>query len=288
MIAGFHTISFLLHDEVTATEQLAKIGFGAVAIRPRLSGIHLDADDFQSRLSAIANRAMESSVKVVLDLSGRFLSDPTKELEESISSPNRDEASRAADQIQKWIESANILKPVVISISSGQRSGDSSHSMTENDFERLADRLEPLIDFAKTSGVKLAIRPAMTDLICTVAEFERFLQWLSPDSTLQVAPDIGEMLRGGEFPVGERLARHHRRMACVYLCEPEWEQGRDQRIGKGDIDMGRVWEVIESSGFDGPAIFRVFGHSEAGFSLAEEALQLVANHRNMFHDRRET
>ena len=91
---------------------------------------------------------------------------------------------------------------------------------------------------------------------------------------LGLAADVGEMLLGGEFPIGARLARLQHRLTCVYLCEPDLERGCDQRFGHGDIDLGRVWEVMTESGFAGPAIFRALGHGRQGLDVAREAMEL--------------
>lgn len=279
MIAGFHTISFLLHDEVTAIEQLAGMGFRAAAIRPRLSGLNLNNHEFPRQAERITRVAAEHQIQLVIDLSGMFLSDPMVGPSASLSSADENESRQAADTIEKWIEVSEALRSTVMTIPSGtfgqQADEPAAEPSVEPALERLAKRLEPLICKAQDANVKLAIRPTSSNLIATVAQYERFLQWLGPQSPLAVAPDIGEMLLSGEFPVGERLARHQRRLACVYLCEPESVPLRDQRIGHGDIDLHRVWEAIEASGFDGPAIFRVCGHSELGFQLAVDALELL-------------
>ncbi|TWU08114.1 sugar phosphate isomerase/epimerase family protein [Stieleria varia] len=276
MIPGFHTISLLLHDEVTAIEQLAVLGFKAVAIRPRLSGLHLSLPDFDEQAKRIADAAEKHQLELVLDLSGSFLEDPFRARGSSLVSTDTNESSRAAQSLKTWIDVSPLLSVKVISFSSGPRTGDVAEN-AGGALERLAHALEPLLHVADANEVRLAVRPATADVIGSVAQYERFLQWLSPDSSLSVAPDVGEMLLGGEFPVGERLARHHRRMACLYLCEPESEseQARDQRIGRGDIDLMRVWGAVEASGFDGPAIFRVFGHSERGLDLASETIQML-------------
>ena len=287
MRTGFHTISFLLHDEVTAIDQLAQLGYAAVAIRPRLSGIHLRALNFDDQVDAIARIVSQHALQLVLDLSGMFLDDPMKESSVSLASNSQAESAAAAESVSQWIKASEKLGANVISISSGQTVDSDSRSTgrdfvkaesvdsLEADFERFAETLSPLIEQATRAGVELAIRPVTSDLIGSVAQYERFLQWLGSDGSISVAPDVGEMLRSGEFPVGERLARHRHRLGCVYLCQPDLERGRDQRFGRGDIDLSRVWSSIAASGFDGPAIFRVFGHSEVGLPLAQEALAVM-------------
>ena len=90
-----------------------------------------------------------------------------------------------------------------------------------------------------------------------------------------LAADVGEMLLGGEFPIGARLARLKHHLTCVYLCEPDLERGCEQRFGHGDIDLRRVWEVMTESGFAGPAIFRACGNGRMGLVLAQEAIALL-------------
>ena len=149
--------------------------------------------------------------------------------------------------------------------------------MDEQILERLAAQLHGLIDQARRRGVRLALRPRGGDAIATVAQFERLAQWLPEAEDLYVAADIGEMLAGGELPLGDRLARNLDVLACVYLCDRRSGHVGDQRIGHGEVALPRILRSLQENGFQGPAIVRVEGHSELGFTPAREAIQIFEN-----------
>ncbi|QDV47925.1 Xylose isomerase-like TIM barrel [Stieleria neptunia] len=280
MTPGFHCSSLQFHHPVTLIAKLAELGFGAVAIRPRRGGWDLDTPWFDSASAELAATAKEHGVSIVIDLDAPFYDDP--ECIDSFSLASQDAAIRdsAAAAIRRWIEGTSDMGAVAITFSTGRvcpRGGSPSvaEDHGEQILERLAGAIAPLVQLAASLGVNLALRPVSEHAIATVAHFERFGQWIGTEAPLGLAADVGEMLLGGEFPIGARLARLQHRLSCVYLCEPDLERGCDQRFGHGDIDLGRVWEVMTESGYGGPAIFRCCGHGRLGLLAAREALALL-------------
>ena len=306
MIPGFHLSSLDHHDPVVGIERLARRGFGAVAIRPRRGGWDAQARWFDTATEELAAAAKEHHVKVVVDLDAPFYDDPEQEHSHSLASCDSRIRQSARESVERWIERLGGLCPYAITVSSGSlgpgRSPGLGHSApnqardpyrvssaangsvastsadsvssanTESTLENLASILDPLAKSAYESGSMLAIRPVASHAIATVAQFERFEQWLPPETHLGLAADVGEMLLGGEFPIGARLARLKHRLTCIYLCEPDVLRGGDQRFGQGDLDLGRVWSVMSESGFGGPGIFRACGHGLAGLELADQAM----------------
>ncbi|MCA9135539.1 MAG: TIM barrel protein [Planctomycetales bacterium] len=280
MTPGFHCSSLEFHDPATLIPKLAALGFGAIAIRPCRGGWDLQSPWFDTATAQIAAAAKENSVSIVIDLDAPYYSDPDWIDSYSLASADAEVRQRAQEQIQDWIRRTAEFSPLAITFSTGRvhprgRQAPSDEDHSEQTLERLADAIEPLAKLSQSFGVNLALRPVSEHAIATVAHFERFGQWLNADMSLGLAADVGEMLLGGEFPIGARLARLQHRLSCVYLCEPDLERDCDQRFGHGDIDLGRVWEVMTESGFGGPAIFRACGHGRMGLESAREALRLL-------------
>jgi sugar phosphate isomerase/epimerase len=63
-------------------------------------------------------------------------------------------------------------------------------------------------------------------------------------------------------------------LACVYLCDRRAGHEGDLRIGHGHVALTRILRSLEEHRFEGPAIVRVEGHSELGFTPASEAIQI--------------
>lgn len=279
MVPGFHCSSLEFHDVLGLIPKLSQMGFAAVAIQPRRGGWDFDAPWFDDYSASIAAVAAEHAVRIVVDLDGPFYNDIEHSESGSLAGAAAGDSGRTRQRLERQIRLAAAVCPQVITFSSGPTVHDSvSVSPAASDeaaLEALAGAIEPLAKLAKSWGIALALRPVSGHAISTVAHFERFGQWLDADTSLGLAADVGEMLLGHEFPIGTRLARLQHRLTCVYLCEPDVERGCDQRFGHGDIDLGRVWEVIRESGFSGPAVFRACGHGRLGLSLARHAWTLV-------------
>lgn len=289
MIPGFHCSSLEFHDPAALIPKLAELGFGTIAIRPRRGDWDVDASWFATKSAEISAAAKEHELSIVIDLDAPFYDDPESTDAFALASKDDSVRAEATRKIERWIEQTREMSPLAITFSTGRVSPcDAEHLRAEEAgihdtrpvvgedvLERLAAAIESLAGRAQDSGVKLALRPVAEHAIATVAHFERFGQWLSSTTSLGLAADVGEMLLAGEFPIGARLARLQHRLTCVYLCEPDLEQGCDQRFGHGDIDLGRVWGVMTESGFSGPAIFRSCGHGMLGMESAREALALL-------------
>lgn len=302
MVPGFHCENLPYHDPARLIPRLAELGFRAIALRPRRGGWDVDAEWFQTMSARISAAAKEHEMALVIDLDSPFYDDPELYETYSLASEHPSARQAAIGKVQRWIESTRELCPIAITFASGRVCGKSNRtglsatgessstlaataadrslpsdsvSAEERVLERLASAVETLLTLALPTGVQLALRPVAGNVIGSVAHFERFSQWLDNDDALGLAADVGEMLLAGEFPIGARLARLQHRLTCVYLCEPDLEHGCDQRFGQGDIDMGRVWEVMTRSGFAGPGIFRSLGHPDMGLELAADARGLI-------------
>lgn len=279
MVPGFHSSSLGFHDIATVVGKLAEMGFAAIAVRPQRGIWDHDRPWFDDYTSAFTSAAKEHSVELVVDLDAPFYQSPDRYHPDSLVSSDPNVRAAAFAYLKSWIERASVFQPSVVSFSSGLIPPDQivTPSDQESMLECLAETIDPLSALAHDAGIQLALRPVAGHAIATVAHFERFGQWLAGEAKLGLAADVGEMLQAGEFPIGARLARLKHRLACVYLCEPDLEHARDQRFGFGDIDLGRVWEVMTESGFAGPAIFRVCGHEHLGLELAREAIALTTS-----------
>ncbi|MEL6104502.1 MAG: TIM barrel protein [Planctomycetota bacterium] len=279
MVPGFHASSLEFHDPARLIEDLAALGFGAIAIRPCRGAWDAGAAWYDSMTAEISAAAKENCIAIIVDLDAPFYDDPRSFASFSLASDDEQQRSAAAQQIESWIERVADLLPTAITFSTGRTRpphGELVPSTEEQVLERLAATIAPLCRRAGVEGLRLALRPVAEHAIATVAHFERFGQWLGSEVSLGLAADVGEMLLGGEFPIGARLARLEHRLSCVYLCEPDLDRGCDQRFGCGDIDLSRVWSVMTESGFAGPGVFRACGHGRIGLDLARQAIAITA------------
>ena len=210
----------------------------------RRGGLDPDDDRFQRKLAPFCPACSSVKLTVVIDTEGEFVHDPKISRGPALASEDPDEASAAQQWIQDWIDVADDLGCKLITFFFGQQTRRRKWmNRIWNDWQSGSK-----LSSAQAGDVKLALRPAAGDVIATVAQFERLKQWLGDTTQLWVAADVGEMLVGGEFPVGDRLARNLDDLACVYLCEPGMNRSHDRRVGHGDVDLSRVVHSLERQG----------------------------------------
>ncbi len=273
MIPGYHTAGLLLHDVCVAVDELAHIGYSCVAIRPHAGNFHPRLAGFGQQVLRISDAIKRAHVRSVLDLDAPFMHGPEAVRGPSLVAADDDESGAAMAWIEQWVAVAVELGSEMVTFSSGA-TDSSDHLGDEDTLERLAARLNELLASVADQQVRLALRPRSGDMIATVAQFERLGQWLTDSSDLLLAADIGEMLIGGELPVGDRLGRNLDTLACVYLCDRQTGHFGDQRIGQGDVALNRILRSLAEHQFRGPAIVRVEGQSDLGFAPAREAMHL--------------
>lgn len=271
MIAGYHTAGLLLHDPIAAIDELTHLGFGAVAVRAHAATFHPDAVGFGAAVLRLSDVVRRTGVRLVIDLNGRFLQDP--HVSESPSLVDADDAicDAARVWIERWIDVADEVGASVLTFGCGR--GEASEFVTdEENLNRLTTQLIQLITSRPDRRVGLAIRPAVGDVIGSVAQYERLIHWLGDaGGHFGLAADVGEMLAAGEIPVADRLTRNGIRLRCVYLCEQSAGRVADSHV---HVDLGRIVQSLRKSGFGGPGIATVDGRADAGLVPAREAIGL--------------
>ena len=272
MIRGFHTAGLLWHDEPTAVRELAALGYQCVAVRPRRGGLDPAAEEFPSRAARLGETAEAAGVAVVIDAEAKFLHDPHVVAGPSLVAVDEDQSRAARDWIAGWIERAPQLGSKLVTFAAGAPPSPLALADQEQILERLGQRLDELTSLSADAGVGLALRPARGQAVATVAQFERLTQWLADPRRLGVAADVGEMLLGGEMPLSDRLGRNLEALSCVYLCDARTGVAGDQRIGQGEVALGRLVRALAAKGYVGPAIVRVEGHADAGLVTEAEGL----------------
>lgn len=274
MLPGYHTAGLLQHDLVVAMESLAELGFRSVAIRPRSGMLDWTRDQFGSELLRVADAIARTGLDLIVDFEPHFVGDPWKCQGPSLASSDAAEAERARESIEAWLVYAGELRASLLTFGSGPATQE--FEPVESVLERLGSQLDPIVARSEECGIQAALRPQHGAAISTVAKFERLQQWLHSDR-LMLAADIGEMLRGHELPLADRLARHLDTLACVYLCDRKAGQPHDVPLGQGDVAHDRILRGLTEQRFSGPVIARVEGHSELGFSPAAEAIQILGS-----------
>lgn len=277
MLAGYHTAGLLLHDPIEVIGELAHLGYSATAIRPHAGMLHPDRSIFGQQVLRLADARARAGIALVIDLDAKFVRDPFDAEGPSLMSRDESDSAEASAWVCRWIEIAAEVGASLVTFASGPADESPEHliggeNRDQRDLERLAGRIDPLLDAASSASVRLALCPRAGDVIASVAQFERLRQWLGDrDIELGLAADVGQMLSSGEMPVSDRLIRNLETLACVYLCDRRSGATGDQPIGEGDVAVPRIVGSLRRAGFTGPGIVRVTGHESRGLGPARQA-----------------
>ncbi|MDB4476865.1 sugar phosphate isomerase/epimerase [Rhodopirellula sp.] len=272
MLPGYHTAGLLQHDLAGAIEELAAMGYRAVAVRPQHGRLSRSDPWFGQQLLRLADVTARHDLQLILDLDTCFLHNAWKSRGPALASAATGEARAARDGIETWLEIAAESKASMVTFACGQI-GQEANSNTEYALTQLACELDYLVNVASELEVAIALRPRHGDSIATVAQWERLRHWLKTEG-LGLAADIGEMLQGHEIPLADRLERNRDCLSCIYICDRSAGQTKDQPIGTGDIAHDRLISGLVGINFQGPAIIRIDGHSQLGLGLAEQGIQI--------------
>lgn len=272
MIAGYHAAGLLLHDPHVAISELAKLGFRCVAVKPHPNLLNPSSAGFGEQVLRLETLIRDHALQLILDLDAFYVHDPWQREGPSLAAVESDESDQAFQWVARWIEIAAELNASLVTFASGASQGIAD---SETQLDRLASQCERLQTIADTESLQLALRPCHGHVVATVAQFERLQQWLGSGNQLGLAADVGEMLRGGELPLTDRLVRNLDSLACVYLCDRKTGIFGDQPIGQGDVALAMMLRSLKNHKYHGPAIARVEGHSELGLSAARSAIAVM-------------
>ncbi|TWU01541.1 sugar phosphate isomerase/epimerase family protein [Neorhodopirellula pilleata] len=294
MIPGYHAGEMWLHEPSRAIRHLAEMGYRSVAIRSR-QGICVPGEaGFDAQWRLVLETAISSEIGLVIDTEAPFVLGDEACAMPSLADPDQTAASPLIEWIERWIDAAAMRPGTIVSLASGPpRPGMNPESA----LEVLAERLQRLSARADSAGVFLTIRPAVSHVIGSVAQFERFRQWLRSGVSLGLAADVGEMIHAGEMPLVARLHRLVDDLRLVYLCDvagsahdsdrfdrkvqrdendcvPGSTVGRmDVPIGSGEVAVQRVVGELAKFTTGVPIIVRVANQSNAGLAVPRHAMR---------------
>ncbi len=118
---------------------------------------------------------------------------------------------------------------------------------TEDEFKRLAEQAEALIDYATPFGLLVAYHAHPR---CTVESEEEQDRLLSYTSRLKVCVDVSVAALMGEDAVAQ-LCKYRDRL--VYIHMKDWAKGKFCVMGKGTVglDFGRIMQTLRDIGYRG-------------------------------------
>ncbi len=181
-----------------------------------------------------------------------------------ITSPDRDEAARARDDVCRALdEAAAIGAPCLVFVAGGVDERDRNIAAAR---ERALEGIAKLIPHARSIGVKLALEPlhpmicATRSVLTTIKLANEWCDRLGAEDIVGIAVDTYAVWWDPEIDAG--IARAGRRICSFHVSD--WlADTRDLRLdrgmpGDGVIDLLGLRRQVEAAGYDGYSEFEIF------------------------------
>jgi len=176
-----------------------------------------------------------------------------------------DDATMVIERQRRLIEYAGELGCSVYCFLGGQRVVRRLPS--DDEFKRLAEQAEILIDYAAPFGLTVAYHAHPR---CTVESEQEQERLLAPVDRLKVCVDVSVAALMGEDAVAQ-IEKYRDRLAYVHL--KDWARGKFCLMGRGTVglDFGRIRETLTAIGYRGWVIGELSSYADTD---AAESCQL--------------
>jgi inosose dehydratase len=142
---------------------------------------------------------------------------------------------------------------------------------TDEDYRRLAEGLDRVVDVAERHGLRASYHPHLTTIVEGPEEVDRILSM----SRIGFCPDTAHLAAGGGDPVA-LIRRHADRVAHVHLKDFTPEPFGFHPLGRGIIDIPGVLQALRDGGYDGWATVELDSYEGAPGAAADESFRYLA------------
>jgi len=137
---------------------------------------------------------------------------------------------------------------------------------TDEDYERLAEGLDRVVDVAERHALRASYHPHLTTIVERPDQIDRILSL----SRIGFCPDTGHLAAGGGDPV-ELIRRHADRVTHVHLKDFTAEPFGFLPLGRGSVDIPGVVRALREAEYNGWATVELDEYDGAPGAAAAES-----------------
>lgn len=145
-----------------------------------------------------------------------------------------------------------------------------SSGTTDEDYDRLADGLDRVVEIAERYGLRASYHPHLTTIVERPEQIDRILSL----SRIGFCPDTGHLAAGGGDPV-ELIRRHADRVTHVHLKDFTPEPFGFHPLGRGSIDIPGVLSALYDASYEGWATVELDEYDGAPGEAAAASFQYL-------------
>ena len=272
MYLGYNTNGLANHDPLQAIELIAELGYEGIAITVDHGWLNPFDPQFDVRLREFQNALELYRLKTVVETGARFLLNPNVKHEPTLISEGSENRSQRIDYLKHCIDVAASLGSDCVSLWSGKKP-DTVNLQTAMD--RLAESLDPVIQYAESNGVIIGFEPEPDMLIDTMNAYERLLQWID-SPTFQLTLDIGHLFCQGEVPIVDFIWRWKDRIVNVHIEDMKAGEHEHLMFGDGHIHFPPIFAALQEINYQGGVYVELSRHSFNAPVFAKQSIDFLA------------
>ena len=272
MRSGYNTNGLAHHRLPDALRLLASLGYRSAAITIDHGSLNPYERDFPAQLRETRELLDELGLSSVIETGARFLLDPWQKHEPTFVSPEPTDRSRRIEFLRHAIDAAAALGSDCVSLWSGMLRDGVSRA---EGFERLAEGLKRVLEYADDKNVVVGFEPEPGMLIDTMARYAE-LAAAVPSPRLKLTLDVGHLHCLGETPIAEVIHRWADRLANVHIEDMRAGVHEHLMFGEGEIEFEPVIAALAEVGYAGGLHVELSRHSHQAPTAARQAYDFLA------------
>ncbi|MDG2012269.1 MAG: sugar phosphate isomerase/epimerase [Pirellulaceae bacterium] len=269
---GYNTNGLANHHSLQAIELIAELGYDGIAITVDHGWLNPFDPQFDARLREFESALQLYRLKTVVETGARFLLNPNVKHEPTLISEGSENRFQRIEYLKRCIDVAASLGSDCVSLWSGKKP-DTINLQTAMD--RLAESLDPVIQYAETNDVIIGFEPEPGMLIDTMNAYERLLQWIDSPA-FQLTLDIGHLFCQGEVPIVDFILRWKDRIVNVHIEDMKAGDHEHLMFGDGHIHFPPIFAALQDIDYQGGVFVELSRHSYNAPVFAKQSIDFLA------------
>jgi sugar phosphate isomerase/epimerase len=266
---AYNSNGFPFHTIEDATRILSDLGYQGIALTPDVH--HLDPFRASARdIDGYAALLQRLGMEIAIETGARFILDPLRKHHPTLLSEPGFE--RRQGFLIRCIDMAAALNARVVSTWSGrlEDSGDAAGAA-----DRLAARLEPVLDHAEKNDVVIALEPEPGMFVDSMARFDEVVR-LAGTERLRLTCDVGHAFITESEPPHQVVEHWSDRLVNVHIDDVRGKKHEHLMPGEGEIDFASIMRAIGRLA-DAPFVsVELSRHGHDAVEAARRALDFLA------------
>lgn len=263
---GYGTNGFGDHRLDDAIDVLARQGYRALALTVGFPHLDPFADDALDRARRLAERLASLRMRVVVETGTRYLLDPIAKHRPTL--VDRDATARI-EYLRRAIDIAAVLSADCVSLWSGVLPPDVT---PDEGWQLLSRHLVPVLDHARTAGVRLGFEPEPGMLVETVDDVLRLRALLDEPADLGITVDLGHCVVVEPGGIAAALRKAGSLLVNVQVDDMRPTAHEHLEFGDGQVDLPLALRTLIEIGYGGVAAVELPRHSHDAPGVAQRSI----------------